>query len=121
MAREDNLKSWKKGQSGNPAGKPKGAQSNKTILKKFLAVKMQQKNPFTGEMEEMTVKELINLKQIANALEGDLATYKELADREEGKVTNNVDISTKGESLNYSKEQRDKRLKELIEKQKNVD
>jgi len=121
MANDENIipHQFKKGNPGG--GRPKGSQSNKTILKKFLAVKMQQKNPFTGEMEEMTVKELINLKQIANALEGDLATYKELADREEGKVTNNVDISTKGESLNYSKEQRDKRLKELIEKQKNVD
>lgn len=32
-----NLTPWKPGQSGNPAGKPKGAKNNSTVVKKILA------------------------------------------------------------------------------------
>ena len=36
MSREQNLKSWTKGQSGNPKGKPKGAKNRSTIIKEIL-------------------------------------------------------------------------------------
>ncbi len=75
-----------KGEIRNPKGR--GASKNtKTILERFLNLEMKQKNPFTQEMEQMTVLELMNLKQIANALEGDLAAYKELINRHEGILT----------------------------------
>ena len=52
------------------------SKNTKTILERFLNLEMTKKNPFTNEMEKMSVKEILNLKQISNAIEGDLASYK---------------------------------------------
>ena len=83
---KENLQMAKKGEVKNPKGR--GTSKNtKTILERFLNLVMKQKNPFTQEIEQMTVLELMNLKQIANALEGDLAAYKELINRHEGLLT----------------------------------
>ena len=77
---------FKKGQSGNPNGRPKGSLNSKTILQKFLDLKTDSENPITNEIENLTVAEQIHLKQIANALSGDLYSYKEIIDRLEGKT-----------------------------------
>ena len=81
-----NLIPPEKGEVRNPKGRPIGSKNTKTILERFLNLEMKQKNPFTQEVEQMTVLELMNLKQIANALEGDLQAFKEIIDRHEGKV-----------------------------------
>lgn len=80
-----NLIPPKKGEVRNPKGRGNSL-NTKTILERFLNLQMKQKNPFTQEIENMSVLELMNLKQIANALEGDLAAYREMIDRYEGKV-----------------------------------
>lgn len=80
-----NLKPPQKGEVRNPNGRG-NSKNTKTILERFLNIEMKQKNPFTQEIEQMSVLELMNLKQIANALEGDLAAFKEIIDRHEGKV-----------------------------------
>lgn len=36
MANDQNLKSWKPGQSGNPAGKPKGTKHISTLIQELL-------------------------------------------------------------------------------------
>ena len=76
-------------------GKQKGYVHAKTILKKFLSVKLDRKNPFTGVLEKMTVAELLHLKQIANALDGDLQSYKEIMTRTEEEVSKQIEISVK--------------------------
>lgn len=81
------------GEVRNPNGRPLGSKNTKTILERFLNLEMKQKNPFTQEIEQMTVLELMNLKQIANALEGDLAAFKEIIDRHEGKITQKTELS----------------------------
>lgn len=90
MAKENsghsNLQPPVKGEVRNPNGRPIGSKNTRTILERFLNLEMKQKNPFTQEMEQMTVLEIMNLKQIANALEGDLASFREIIDRHEGKV-----------------------------------
>lgn len=90
MAKENlghsNIKPPVKGEVRNPNGRPKGSKNTRTILERFLNLEMKQKNPFTQEIESMSVLELMNVKQIANALEGDLAAFKEIIDRHEGKV-----------------------------------
>lgn len=40
MANEENLIPFKKGESGNPSGRPKGRRNTKTILKEFLNVEL---------------------------------------------------------------------------------
>lgn len=89
-----------KGEIRNPNGRPLGAKNTKTILKRFLNLEMKQKNPFTQEDEKMSVLELMNLKQIANALEGDLNAYKEIINRHEGLLTTKIDHTTDGKALN---------------------
>lgn len=79
------------GEVRNPNGRPVGSKNTKTILERFLNLEMKQKNPFTQNEEQMTVLELMNLKQIANALEGDLQAFKEIIDRHEGKVATKID------------------------------
>ena len=39
MANEENLKHWKKGESGNPKGYPKGVKNRSTIVKSVLEMK----------------------------------------------------------------------------------
>jgi hypothetical protein len=93
-----NLKPPVKGEIRNHKGR--GSSLNtKTILNKFLNQTMKQKNPFSKETEEMSVLELMNLKQIANALEGDLQAYREIIDRYEGKVKHETDITSGGEKI----------------------
>jgi hypothetical protein len=77
---------FKKGQSGNPNGRPKGSLNSKTILQRFLDLKTEATNPITNELENLTVAEQIHLVQIANAIAGDLYSYKEIIDRLEGKT-----------------------------------
>ena len=77
---------FKKGQSGNPNGRPKGSLNSKTILQKFLDLKTETENPITKELENLTVAEQIHLKQVAKAIDGDLYSYKEIIDRLEGKT-----------------------------------
>jgi hypothetical protein len=86
MANEQNLKPYKKGQSGNPKGRPIGALGSKTILQKYLNLITQAENPITNEIENLTIAEQIHLKQVAKAIEGDLYSYKEIIDRLEGKT-----------------------------------
>ena len=88
----ENLKTPEKGEVRNPNGRG-NSKNTKTILERFLNLEMKQKNPFTQETEQMTVLELMNLKQIANALEGDLQAFKEIIDRHEGKITQKTELS----------------------------
>jgi hypothetical protein len=81
MANEENLKpAWQKGESGNPAGKPKGAKNRSTIAKYWLEVNQKLKNPLTGTEETMSQEDLMTLALIKKAREGDVAAYKALMD-----------------------------------------
>lgn len=90
-----------KGEVRNPNGRPLGSKNTKTILERFLNIEMKQTNPFTKELEQMTVLELMNLKQIANALEGDLSSFKEILDRHEGKTITKIDQNTNHNLNNF--------------------
>jgi len=79
--REDNLKpAWTKGESGNPAGRPKGAKNRSTIARRWLEVNQSLKNPLTGESETMSQEDLMTLALIKKAREGDVTAYKALMD-----------------------------------------
>jgi hypothetical protein len=87
MSKDDIKKhEFKKGQSGNPTGRPKGIPNTRTRLQRLLAITQDLTNPITGEVEGFTVLEQLDLQQIIKARKGDLAAYKEIIDRLEGKA-----------------------------------
>ena len=96
MANEQNLKPFPKGVSGNPAGKPKVTEHSKTRLKRLLDLVQKKKNPITGEEEEFTVLELMDMQMIAKALKGDQRAYQEVIDRLEGKPKQATEVEVSG-------------------------
>lgn len=79
---------WKKGQSGNPAGRAKGGKLLSTTLKNIIASKFSKKytSIITDEETELTGGEIIASRLFADAADGDLAAIKEIFDRVDGKV-----------------------------------
>lgn len=96
MANEQNLKPFPKGVSGNPAGKPKGTEHSKTRLKRLLELVQKKRNPITGEEEEFTVLEIMDMQMIAKALKGDQRAYQEIIDRLEGKPKQTSEVELTG-------------------------
>ena len=80
MANEENLIPFKKGQSGNPKGRPVGSKNRSTIAKKWLCVEQNQKNPLTNQDEDMSQEDLITLALIKKARKGDVQAYQKLLD-----------------------------------------
>jgi len=80
MANEENLIPYKKGQSGNPKGRPVGSKNRSTIAKKWLQVEQDLKNPLTGDKETMSQEDLMTLALIKKAREGDTQAYQKLLD-----------------------------------------
>lgn len=76
----DNLKPFEQGESGNPAGRPKGSKNRSTIARRWLEVNQNLKNPLTGESETMSQEDLMTLALIKKAREGDVNAYKALMD-----------------------------------------
>ena len=105
MAKEDNLTSWKKGQSGNINGRPKGSLNRSTIAKKWLTTDQEFKNPLTQDLENLS-QALIN-----KARKGDVSAYKALMDSGYGNPKDSLDINT-AETINID-------FKEIIETLKN--
>jgi hypothetical protein len=82
-----------KGEVLNPKGRPKGALSAKTIIRKWLEVKQAQKNPFTGKMQKLTQLDIAVLKLIEKARKGDVQALNALLDRMEGKPKQAIESS----------------------------
>jgi hypothetical protein len=92
MNKEDNLKpAWNKGESGNPAGRPKGSKNRSTIAKHWLEVNQTLKNPLTGEQETMSQEDLMTLALIKKARDGDVNAYKALMDSGYGAPLQQID------------------------------
>ena len=91
MANEENLKPFKKGQSGNPKGRPKGSLNRSTIAKKWLQVTKMGQNPITGEQEELSQEDIITIAQIRKAISGDTSAYRALEDSAYGAPIQQID------------------------------
>lgn len=115
MANPENIKKYefKKGESGNPNGRPKGSKNRSTIAKKWLEVNQNSKNPITGSVEDMSQEDLITLAQIKKAREGDTSSYKALMDSVYGAPIQQVDqTQTNYDFTNLSAEEIRNILKE---------
>lgn len=91
---EDNPKPFQKGQSGNPNGRPKGRRNRATVVRQWLEVAQQSKNPITGETEMLEQQDLIVLAQIKAAREGSTQAFNALMDSADGKVAQRVEVVT---------------------------
>src|SRR4030042_3519824 len=87
-----NLKPVKKGQSGNPKGRPPGSLSLISLLKQELAETIKSR---TGE--EMEIARALMKKLVQRALtEDDIKAIKEILDRVEGKPRETMEIGGEG-------------------------
>jgi|TARA_R110000868_G_scaffold328780_1_gene589607 hypothetical protein len=91
MANKDIEPRWEKGESGNPAGRPKGSRNRSTIAKHWLEVNQSLKNPLTGIEETMSQEDLMTLALIKKAREGDVNAYKALMDSGYGSPIQQID------------------------------
>lgn len=91
---------WKKGQSGNPNGRPKREQSIAELLRwagelkapEGLAEKMQDVFGLPPE-EPLTVKQTIILASVMQAMKGDRAHLQFWAERTEGRMPETLNVS----------------------------
>jgi len=90
---------FKKGQSGNPNGRPKGVPDARTRYKRILELEQELTNPVTGELEAFTVAEQMDLAIIKKARKGDIRAYEAVLDRLEGKPRQSTDITTDGQPI----------------------
>lgn len=89
MPNPDNIKGheFKKGESGNPKGRPKGSLNAATYIKKWLDAEQKSLNPITDQEETLTQHDIIVLRQISKARKGDTFAFNALYDRSEGRPT----------------------------------
>lgn len=99
----ENLKpAWKKGESGNPNGRPKGSLNRSTIAKKWLEV-FSQEELEDGEVKWLSNEEAITLALIRKARNGDVNAYKALMDSAYGTAKDTVDInSSESKSIDFN-------------------
>ena len=100
MSKEDIVKyEFKKGVSGNPSGKPKGALNRSTIAKKWLEV-LSQEEVEDGVVKWLSNEEAMTLALIQKARKGCVNSYKALMDSAYGTAKDSVDI-TSNETINH--------------------
>lgn len=107
--KQENLKSYKPGESGNPKGRPKGAKSIETILRELMEVKMSEENPMTGKTETVPAGTLMYAQLMAKAAkDGDLNAIDKIMDRLEGKaVAKTADVTEKSFMENLEEAKKD--------------
>lgn len=92
--REDNLVPFKKGETGNPNGRPKGKRNFSTIFYDALENLAKKNN-----MDALSLETEIVEKALLSARKGDARFYKDLMDRVHGQATQNTDVNLSGEGL----------------------
>jgi hypothetical protein len=124
-----NLKLFKKGESGNPKGAPKGKRW-RTVLKELLeqraivpdkSVKEKKLKAYMDMYKkrigrELTNRDAVAFSQFVKALEGNTQAFRALADREEGRpLPERKDMSDDPSpaASNLTDDQLDKRIAEL--------
>ena len=106
--KQDNLIPFKKGEIGNPNGRPKGSLNRSTIVKRWLSALEDAKNPITGDEQKMSQEDIITLALIKKARKGDTAAYKALMDSGYGApkqetIIDAVVTDEKRRSINWTK------------------
>lgn len=80
---------FQKGQSGNPAGRPRNEQTITTVLRRLLAEKQ----------DGTTGAEHVAATLLKMATDGDVKAIAIVLERIDGKVTEPIDVTSKGKRL----------------------
>lgn len=106
-------KRWKKGESGNPSGRPKDGESWAAIVKTVSNMDVDNLLDVVGSESELgktitklprgvQIKYLVTIKVFASLLaEPSAGLFRELLDRAEGKVTERAQIEHRLESVRF--------------------
>jgi hypothetical protein len=86
---------FKKGQSGNPAGREPGTLNRSTTLKKWLYTRTKLKNPITKKEEVGTIEDMIALALLKKGMEGDVPAIREALDTIYGKNKETLELDEK--------------------------
>jgi len=101
MGKDDIKKhEFKKGQSGNPKGRPRGSLSLSAILKKYLDQELDITDPITKQQVKKRIGDIINLKLLAKAMQGDTKAIDMIYDRIEGKPIFKHEGKVEGDGTN---------------------
>ena len=93
MSKED-LIPFKKGQSGNPAGRPKGSKNRSTIIREMLDMMVQVKDDNGVEVWQSNEYRMVQAI-ITKAIEKqDVAAFNSIMDNVYGKLKDTVDMNT---------------------------
>jgi len=118
-------KGWVKGQSGNPAGRPKDGESWAAIIKSVGDLYPTDLIAFIGADNDLgralrqyppnvQMKYLVTARVFSALMfEPTSGLWKELMERAEGKVTSPIDVTSKGEPLTDTKEVYESILRKL--------
>ena len=91
MANEENLIPFKKVQSGNPKGRPKGAKNRSTIARKWLDVMQKGIDPINQEEKILSQEDYMCLALLKKARQGDVQAAKLLWDSAYGQAKETID------------------------------
>ena len=111
-----NNKPFPKGVSGNPNGRPKGLRNRSTIVREWLETTYKKINPITGQNETLQIQDHLVISLIGKALKGDVQAFRELFDSGHGKVSELLDVTSKGESITTQEKLSPEERRMLIEK-----
>ena len=102
--------------SGNPNGRPKGLRNRSTIVREWLEANYKKVNPITGQNETLQIQDHLVISLIGKALKGDVQAFRELFDSGHGKVSELLDVTSKGESITNQEKLSPEERRQLIEK-----
>jgi len=85
---------WKKGQSGNPAGKKLGTRDRRTVIMEAIKRIAEKKNMTPEEVEEA-----IQTAGLEKAIKGSFMHYAEISNGLYGKIQDKMDITSGGKTL----------------------
>ena len=85
---------FKKGQSGNPAGRPLGSRDRRTVIMDALK-RIAEKKGMTPE----EIEEAIQVAGVEKAIKGSFFHYQEISNGLYGKITDKLDLKSGGKSL----------------------
>jgi|SRR3989344_2464204 len=85
---------WKKGESGNRNGRPKGQRNYSVICREALEKIANSNNMTAAELESIIIE-----SGIERAIKGDFRFYKDVLDRLHGKPVQSTDVASKDEKI----------------------